>query len=62
MSEVLSRRSSIFPADERQSMRLGRFLMAAGTSVLVSLALLLFADLALYQGKHAGRNRVIALG
>ena len=43
MSEVLSGRSSIFPADERQSLRLGRFLMAAGTSLLVSLALLLFA-------------------
>jgi diguanylate cyclase (GGDEF)-like protein len=53
MSEVLSGRSSIFPADERQSLRLGRFLMAAGTSLLVSLALLLFAFLDLLPWRAA---------
>jgi hypothetical protein len=52
MSEVLSGsdarsgRFTIFPTDERQSLRLGRFLMAAGTSLL----------------KAAGRNQVMALG
>ena len=53
MSEVLSGRSSIFPADERQSLRLGRFLMAAATSLLVSLALLLFAFLDLLPWRAA---------
>lgn len=53
MSEVLSRRFSIFPADDRQSLRLGRFLMAAGTSLLVSLALLLFAFLDLLPWRAA---------
>ena len=53
MSEVLSRRWSIFPADDRQSLRLGRFLMAAGTSLLVSLALLLFAFLDLLPWRAA---------
>jgi len=45
VSEVLSSNIGLHPADERQSLRLGRFLMAAGTSLLVSLALLLFAFL-----------------
>jgi hypothetical protein len=31
-SDVRSGRFTIFPTDERQSLRLGRFLMAAGTS------------------------------
>jgi diguanylate cyclase len=53
MNEVLSRRFSIFPADERQSLRLGRFLMAAGTSLLVSFALLLFAFLDLLPWRAA---------
>jgi diguanylate cyclase (GGDEF)-like protein len=53
VSEVLSRRFSIFPADERQSLRLGRFLMAAGTSLLVSVALLLFAFLGLLPWRAA---------
>lgn len=39
MSEVLSRNFSVFPADERQSLRIGRFFMAAGTSLLLCLAL-----------------------
>jgi hypothetical protein len=41
-----SDRFTIFPADERQSQRLGRFLMAAGTSLR----------------QAAGRNCVTALG
>jgi diguanylate cyclase (GGDEF)-like protein len=59
MSEVLSGpearsdRFTIFPADERQSLRLGRFLMAAGTLLLVSLALLLFAFLDLLPWRAA---------
>jgi diguanylate cyclase (GGDEF)-like protein len=53
MNEVLSGRGSIFPADEQQSLRLGRFLMAAGTSFLVSLALLLFAFLDLLPWRAA---------
>jgi predicted signal transduction protein with EAL and GGDEF domain len=53
VSEVLSRRFSIFPADDRQSLRLGRFLMAAGTSLLVSVALLLFAFLGLLPWRAA---------
>lgn len=59
MSEVLSGpdarsgRFTIFPADERQSLRLGRFLMAAGTSLLISLALLLFAFLGLLPWRAA---------
>jgi hypothetical protein len=40
VSEVLSRNFSIFPADERQALRIGRFFMAAGTSLVVCLALL----------------------
>jgi diguanylate cyclase (GGDEF)-like protein len=50
---VLSRHFSTFPADERQSLRFGRFLMAAGTSVLVSLALLLLAFLGLLPWRTA---------
>lgn len=43
MSEVLSKDAGEVSVDERQALRLDRFLMAAGTSFLVSLALLLFA-------------------
>ncbi|MGH8691719.1 MAG: hypothetical protein ACREUS_11910, partial [Burkholderiales bacterium] len=53
MGEVLSRGFSIFPAEERQALRLGRFLMAAGTSLLVCLALLLFAFLGLLPWRAA---------
>ena len=53
MSEVLSRRLSSYAAEEQQSLRLGRFLMAAGTSLLVSLALCLFAFLHLIPWRAA---------
>src|SRR5688572_3012146 len=53
MSEVLSRRLSSDAAEEQQSLRLGRFLMAAGTSLLVSLALCLFAFLGLLPWRAA---------
>jgi diguanylate cyclase (GGDEF)-like protein len=53
LNEVLSRRLNVLPADDRQSLRLGRFLMAAGTSLLVSLALLLFAFLDLLPWRAA---------
>ena len=46
MAEIVSR-FTFFPADERQSLRIGRFLMAAGTSLLVCLALALCAFLGL---------------
>jgi diguanylate cyclase (GGDEF)-like protein len=46
MAEIVSR-FTIFPADERQSLRIGRFLMAAGTSLLACLALVLCAFLGL---------------
>ena len=51
MSEVLSRDLNILPADERQSLRFGRFLFRLAR-----------ADKALYQAKAAGRNQVTALG
>ncbi len=55
MSEVLSepgaargaRRFTFFPPDERQALRIRRFLMAAGTSLLVCLALFAFSSLGL---------------
>jgi diguanylate cyclase (GGDEF)-like protein len=50
---VLSRRVDLFPADERQSLRLGRFFMAAGTSALICLALFLFAFLGLLPWRAA---------
>jgi diguanylate cyclase (GGDEF)-like protein len=53
VSEVLSKQLSVFPADGRQALRLGRFLMAAGTSLLVALALLLFAFLGLLPWRAA---------
>src|SRR5574341_1416076 len=64
MSEVLSRRLNIFPADERQSLRLGRFLMATGTSLLVCLALLLFAflDLLPWRAALEGTAGVVVIG
>jgi diguanylate cyclase (GGDEF)-like protein len=52
MAEVVSR-FTFFPADERQSLRVGRFLMAAGTSLLVCLALLLCAFLGLLPWRAA---------
>src|SRR6188508_434044 len=63
MSEVLSGpevqpepgsdRFSLFPVDERQSLRLGRFLMAGGSSLLIILALCLFAFLGLLPWRAA---------
>src|SRR5687767_377557 len=53
MSEVLSRRLSSYGSEEQQSLRLGRFLMAAGTWLLVSLALFLFAFLSLLPWRAA---------
>src|SRR5919108_30036 len=53
MSEVLSRRLSSYGSEDQQSLRLGRFLMAAGTSLLVSLALCLFAFLGLIPWRAA---------
>jgi len=63
MSEVLSGpevrpdtrsdRFTLFPADERQSLRLGRFLMAAGTSLLICLVLALLAFLGLLPWRAA---------
>ena len=53
MSEVLSGRFTIFPAEEPQSQYLGRFLMAAGTSLLICLALWLFAFLGLLPWRAA---------
>jgi len=62
MSEVLSGpeapdarsdRFTLFPADERQSLRLGRFLMAGGTSLLIILALGLLAFLGLLPWRAA---------
>ena len=50
---MLSRRLSAFPADERQALRLGRFLMAAGTSLLICLALVLVAFLGLLPWRAA---------
>jgi diguanylate cyclase (GGDEF)-like protein len=47
MSEVLSKDAGMFPADERQAVRIGRFFMAAGTSLLVCLALWISAFLGL---------------
>jgi diguanylate cyclase (GGDEF)-like protein len=46
MAEIVSR-FTFFPADERQSLRIGRFLMAAGTSLLACVALVLCAFLGL---------------
>ncbi|MDQ5850069.1 MAG: GGDEF domain-containing protein [Pseudomonadota bacterium] len=46
MSEVASR-FTFFPPDERQSLRIGRFLMAAGTSLLMCVALVICAFLGL---------------
>ena len=46
MSEVLSEAAVGLPeGDERQSLRVGRFLMAAGTSLLVCLSLAVCAFL-----------------
>ena len=62
MSEVLSGpeegqtrsdRFTLFPAEERQSLRLGRFLMAVGTSLLICLVLALFAFLGLLPWRAA---------
>ena len=48
-----SDRFTLFPADERQSLRLGRFLMAGGSSLLIILALGLFAFLGLLPWRAA---------
>jgi len=48
-----SDRFTLFPADERQSQRLGRFLMAGGSSLLIILALVLFAFLGLLPWRAA---------
>jgi diguanylate cyclase (GGDEF)-like protein len=63
MSEVLSRRLGSFPAEERQAQRLGRALMAAGTSLLICLALCLFAFLGLLPWRAAleGTTAVVVL-
>ncbi|MGQ0544381.1 MAG: GGDEF domain-containing protein, partial [Betaproteobacteria bacterium] len=52
MAEIVSR-FTFFPADERQSLRIGRFLMAAGTSLLVCLALVVCAFLGLLPWRAA---------
>ena len=52
MAEFVSR-LTFFPADERQSLRVGRFLMAVGTSLLACLALLLCAFLGLLPWRAA---------
>jgi diguanylate cyclase (GGDEF)-like protein len=70
MSEVLSepagrgqRGLGFFPADERQTLRIGRFLMAAGTSLLVCVALSVCAFLGLLPWDVAikGTAGVVAL-
>src|SRR5688500_2140777 len=69
MSEVLSGsdarsgRFTIFPTDERQSLRLGRFLMAAGTSLVICLALCLFDFLGLLPWRAAleGTTGIVTL-
>jgi len=70
MSEVLSesrqrgeRGLAFFPADERQTLRIGRFLMATGTSLLVCVALCVCAFLGLVPWEIAikGTTGVIAL-
>ena len=43
MSDVLSGSSALFSRDESQALRMRRYLMAAGTSLLLCLTLLLFA-------------------
>lgn len=64
MSEVLSEAAVGLPArDERQSLRVGRFLMAAGTSLLVALALWICAFLGLLPWRAAidGSIGIVAL-
>jgi diguanylate cyclase (GGDEF)-like protein len=63
MSEVLSETTVGLPADERQSLRVARFLMAAGTSVLVCLALAVCAFLGLLPWRAAidGAIGILAL-
>ena len=62
MSVVLSR-FSFFPVDERQSLRIGRFLMAAGTSLLVCVTLFACAFLGLLPWRAAleGTAGIVAL-
>jgi len=66
MSEVLSgaepraARFTIVPADERQALRLSRFLMAAGTSVIICVALVVFAFLGLVSW-HAAIAGTVAI-
>ena len=63
MSEVLSKNFSLYPSDERQAVRIGRFYMAAGTSLLVCLALWVSAFLGLLTARVAvhGTAGVVAL-
>ncbi len=63
MSEVLSEATTGLPRDERQSPRVARFLMAAGTSVLVCLALAVCAFLGLLPWRAAidGAIGILAL-
>jgi diguanylate cyclase (GGDEF)-like protein len=62
MSELLSESRqqqgglAFFPADERQTLRIGRFLMAAGTSLLVCVALSVCAFLGLVPWEVAIRG------
>jgi diguanylate cyclase len=60
---VLSRHFSIFPADERQALRIGRFLMAAGTSLLFCLALGLsaFLELLAWRAAAVGIGGIVCL-
>jgi diguanylate cyclase (GGDEF)-like protein len=63
VSEVLSKNLGIFPSDERQALRIGRFLMGAGTSALVFLVLVLSAFLGLLPWDAAihGGAAIVAL-
>ena len=64
MSEVLSEASvGLPPQDERQSLRVARFLMAAGTSLIVCFTLLLcaFLDLVPWRAAIDGSIGILAL-
>src|SRR5262245_45981081 len=70
MSELLSDRAAqegrglaFFPADERQTLRIGRFLMATGTSLLVCVALSVcaFLDLVPWRAALEGTAGIVAI-
>src|SRR5262245_4180291 len=68
MSEVLQegqaeRGIAFFPADERQTLRIGRFLIATGTSMLVCVALVVcaFLDLVAWEVAIQGTVGIAAL-